>query len=76
MKIVVKGIVKQTSQWVDIIRGEMTNVSSFEDANIITRQLKEHIEDVYKLDDSGFASINDVVIDIQSFAVISVNVEE
>ena len=76
MKIVIKGIVKQTSQWIDIIRAEITNGSSIEDVNDVARQLKRHIKDVYVLDDSGFASINDVVIDIQSFAVISVNVEE
>lgn len=76
MKIVIKGIVKQTSHWVDIAADEVPEDATAEQVNEGLDQLRDAIGEMFKSGKSGQATMSGSVIDIQSFAVISVNVEE
>ena len=76
MKIVIKGIVKQTSQWVDIAEDEVLEDATIEQVNEVLDQLRDVIGDMFKSGKSGQLTFNNSVINIQAFALIRVNVQE
>ena len=76
MKLVIKGIIKQTSQWVDIAEDEVLGDVTTEQLNEGLDQLRDAIGDMFDSGKSGQVTLGDSVINVQAFAAINVSVEE
>lgn len=75
MKIVIMGIVKQTSRWVDISTVDIDDPEvSEEEVNQEIDRMRNLIATCFKDGSNGYMTLGDVVISTQSFAAISVSV--
>jgi len=73
MKISIRGIVKNTSTWVDISwTGVDLSEASEEDVEDAVNQIRDLIAACFKGGGDGQITVENTVINIQSFAVISV----
>lgn len=75
MKIVIKGIVKHTSTWVGLasVDVDLSNASE-SDVEQGAEQIRDVIAASFKEGANGHLTFGDVVINIQSFATISVEI--
>ncbi len=73
MEIAVRGIVKTTSTWIDLsfVTIDMKNATP-EEVDEAVQQMRDLVAAAYKSGTQGQMTINTVVIDIQSFAAISI----
>lgn len=74
MFIVIKGIVKNTSQWIELARVEASLDATSEDVHNLVNVIRSNIKSIFETGESGFVSVNGTIIDVQAFAVIEVQV--
>ena len=73
MKIVVRGILKNTSEWIDLSYVSIDDKDATpEEIDQAVEQMRDIVASAYKNGTSGHLTADDVVIDIQSFAAISI----
>lgn len=76
MKIVINGIVKNTSNWVLINQSEADSSATLEQVNEGADEIRNLIGQAFKSGQNGHLTFGTDVINIQAFAVISVDVKE
>jgi hypothetical protein len=75
MKIVIKGVVKQTSTWVEIVEVEAEETATLAECNEGVQEIRNLIARSFKSGNDGYMTFGDVVINIQSFAAIGISIE-
>lgn len=75
MKLVLRGIVKDTSTWIDISEAEVLETATIEELNEGAEEIREMIAQSFKAGTNGYLKFGDAVINMQAFAVIAVEVK-
>jgi hypothetical protein len=75
MKLVITGIVKNTSALIDVAQLEVPTPATLEQLNEGAEQIRNLIAQSFKSGADGYATLGDVVINIQSFAALNVSVK-
>lgn len=75
MKLVLRGIVKDTSTWVDISEVEVLETATIEELNEGAKEIHEMIAQSFKDGTNGYLKLGHAVINMQAFAVIAVEVK-
>lgn len=76
MKLVITGIVKNTSAWVEIVQVDADESTTLEQINKGVKEIQDLVGQAFKSGNDGYMTFGDVVISIQSFAALSVVVKE
>jgi hypothetical protein len=76
MKLVITGVVKNTSTWMVVAQVEAEETATLEQLNEGAEQIRDLIAQAFKSGKDGYMTLGDVVINMQSFAVLSVSVKE
>lgn len=72
--IVVRGIVKHTSQCIEITRTKIDKKTSDDEVANTAKELRSIVMTVFRDNKSGYIYIGNVYIDILSFAVLEIDV--
>ena len=75
MKLVLRGIVKDTSTWVDLAEVEALETATTEELNEGADEVRELIAKTFKEGTNGYLKLESCVINMQAFAVITVEVK-
>lgn len=75
MKLVLRGIVKDTSSWVDLAEVEALETATIEELNEGADEIRELIAKAFKSGANGYLNFGNSVINMQSFAVMSVELK-
>ena len=75
MKLVLRGIVKDTSTWVDVAEAATFETATIEEINEGADEVREMVAQVFKGGANGYLKFGDAVINLQAFAVITVEVK-
>jgi hypothetical protein len=75
MKLVIKGIVKQTSTWVEIVEVETEETATLAECKEGAQEIRNLIAQSFKSGSDGYMTLGDVVINMQSFAAIGISIE-
>lgn len=75
MKLVLRGIVKDTSTWVDLAEVEALETATIEELNEGADEIRELIAQAFKGGANGYLNFGNSVINMQSFAVMSVELK-
>lgn len=75
MKLVLRGIVKDTSSWVDLAEVEALETATIEELNEGADEVRELIAQAFKSNSNGYLKFETAVININAFAVISVELK-
>lgn len=74
MELRVEGIVKNTSSWVFLTSVEVAETATEKEVNEGAEEFRNLIGAAFKGGTDGYVTLGDVVINIQSYAAISVKV--
>jgi hypothetical protein len=72
---VVKGIVKDTSSWVELTKIETEENATDEQLENGANEFRNLVAHAFKSGNSGYMTVGNAVINIQSFAAISISIE-
>jgi hypothetical protein len=75
MKLVIRGIVKDTSSWINLGEVESDETATTEELNEAAEDVREIISHAFKSGTNGYLNVDTAVINIQAFAIITVEVK-